>query len=151
MPHLYFQPCDKQTAKCCGSKDEAFDITQQVFVQAMLNLKKYEFRGLPFSAWLYRMAVNELNMLFRKNKIQRTVSVNENEVQELKTETYSGISDDEKLFQAISQLENDDVHLIEMRYFEKRSFAEIGDILDITENNAKVKTYRVLDKLRKVI
>jgi RNA polymerase sigma-70 factor (ECF subfamily) len=36
-----------------------------------------------------------------------------------------------------------------MRFFEKRSFREIGEILDLTENNAKVKTFRALIKLKK--
>jgi len=36
-----------------------------------------------------------------------------------------------------------------MRFFEKRSFKEIGEIMGITENNAKVKIYRTLDKLKK--
>ena len=36
-----------------------------------------------------------------------------------------------------------------MRFFEKRAFKEIGEILNITENNAKVRTYRVLDEMKK--
>ena len=36
-----------------------------------------------------------------------------------------------------------------MRYFEKRSYREIGDILGMTENNAKVKAYRIVEKLKK--
>ena len=40
--------------------------------------------------------------------------------------------------------------LIEMRFFEKRSFREIGEILEITENNAKVKTFRALEKLKQI-
>jgi RNA polymerase sigma-70 factor (ECF subfamily) len=38
-----------------------------------------------------------------------------------------------------------------LRFFEKRSFAEIGEIVGITENNAKVKVYRILDKLKKLL
>jgi RNA polymerase sigma-70 factor (ECF subfamily) len=41
-----------------------------------------------------------------------------------------------------------DFQLIEMRFFEKRPFSEIGELLDITENNAKVKAYRVIQKLK---
>src|SRR3954471_13162049 len=57
------------------SKDTAFDITQQVFLKAMQNLHKYEFRGLPFSAWLYRIAINELNMLFRRSNKEQALNV----------------------------------------------------------------------------
>ena len=54
-----------------------------------------------------------------------------------------------QLLLTLSRLNNSQVELIEMRYFEKRSYREIGEILDITENNAKVKTFRALKKLRK--
>jgi RNA polymerase sigma-70 factor (ECF subfamily) len=42
------------------------------------------------------------------------------------------------------------LNLIELRFFEKRSFKEIGELQNITENNAKVKTFRALEKLRTV-
>jgi RNA polymerase sigma-70 factor (ECF subfamily) len=40
--------------------------------------------------------------------------------------------------------------MIEWRFFEKRSFREIGDILGITENNAKVRGHRSLEKLKRL-
>ncbi len=133
------------------SKEEAQDLTQQVFVTALTQLKKYEFRGLPFSAWLYRMAINEINQLFRKSKIQRAVNIDEAEIEDLKNETYEGQHDDATLYEALSKLPHEDLHLIEMRYFEKRHFAEIGQLLNISESNAKVRTYRVIDKLKKIL
>jgi len=56
-----------------------------------------------------------------------------------------------KLIKALSQLKEDKLNLIEMRFFEKRSFKEIASILGITENNAKVKTYRALDEVKKMM
>ena len=44
-----------------------------------------------------------------------------------------------------------DLEIVELRFFEKRPFAEIANILDITESNAKVRTYRVLERLKKII
>jgi RNA polymerase sigma-70 factor (ECF subfamily) len=41
------------------------------------------------------------------------------------------------------------LQLIELRFFENKSFKEIAAILEVTENNAKVRTYRVLDQLKK--
>jgi RNA polymerase sigma-70 factor (ECF subfamily) len=54
-------------------------------------------------------------------------------------------------FETASLLPSEDLMLIEMRFFEKRSFKEIGDILSITENNAKVRLYRCLDKVKQII
>ena len=50
------------------TKDDAYDITQQVFLQAMLSLPKYELRGFPFTSWLYRIAINELNPFLERTK-----------------------------------------------------------------------------------
>jgi RNA polymerase sigma-70 factor (ECF subfamily) len=135
-------------------KEQAIDTTQVVFLKALDNLYKYEYRGVPFSSWLYRIASSEVNNLFRSQKAQRTVNIDSvsvysiiEEIQETKIDQYH-----DKIVALISeQLEENELQLIEMRFFEKRSFKEIGEILDITENNAKVKTYRVLDKLKKLI
>jgi RNA polymerase sigma-70 factor (ECF subfamily) len=56
-----------------------------------------------------------------------------------------------KLLKAISHLKPNQVQLIELRFFEKRSFKEMGEILGLTENNAKVKTFRTLSKLKEVM
>ena len=44
-----------------------------------------------------------------------------------------------------------DLLLVEMRYFEQRPFKEVAEIMGITENNAKVKLYRALDRLKKTV
>jgi RNA polymerase sigma-70 factor (ECF subfamily) len=54
----------------------------------------------------------------------------------------------EKLKIALRKINDKDLALIEMRYFEKRSYREIGQILNVTENNAKVKSFRALQKLK---
>ncbi len=126
-------------------KEQAFDATQQVFLKAMDSLKKYEFRGVPFASWLYRIASTEVHNLFRAQKAQRTVNIDSvsvydiiEEIQENKIDQYH-----DKIVDIIgNELDEDDLQLIEMRFFEKRSFKEIAEILDMTENNAKVKTYR---------
>lgn len=133
-------------------KDVAIDITQQVFLKAIENLQKYEFRGLPFSSWLYRIAMNELNQLFRKNKKMRTINLNET----IKGDLINEMEDEEfalhkeKLGVILKKISADDFQLIEMRFFEKRPFSEIGELLDITENNAKVKTYRIIQNLKEL-
>ena len=55
-----------------------------------------------------------------------------------------------KMVKERAYLSEDEFLLIELRFFEERPFVEVGELLGITENNAKVKTYRVLDKLRGV-
>ena len=131
-------------------KDLAIDIAQQVFLKAIETLQKYEFRGLPFSSWLYRIAINELNQLFRKNKKMRTINLNESITSDLihEMEDEEFALHKERLAIILKKISAAEFQLIEMRFFEKRPFVEIGELLDITENNAKVKTYRVIQKLK---
>jgi RNA polymerase sigma-70 factor, ECF subfamily len=55
---------------------------------------------------------------------------------------------DSALFKALQALSEDDMELINMRFFEKRSFKEIGEILDMNESACKMKVYRILEKLK---
>jgi RNA polymerase sigma-70 factor (ECF subfamily) len=132
------------------SKDEAFELTSQVFYKALENLPKYKVLGLPFSAWLFRIASNELNLFFRNNKRQRFVDVDTVGANELihSIEDLQSSVEDKKLFEALQTLDEEDLELIDMRFFEKRSFKEICDINGMKESACKMKLYRILEKLK---
>lgn len=135
-------------------KDTAYDVTSQVFLKAMCNLHKFEYKGVPFSSWLYRIAKSEVYDMLRKNQHLRAVNIDDVQLadmmddmkEETNLEKYG-----QRLATAIAALEEEDLQLVEMRFFEKRAFKEIGEILEITENNAKVKLYRILERLKKVL
>jgi RNA polymerase sigma-70 factor, ECF subfamily len=129
------------------------DITSQVFLNALLNINRYKYQGVPFSAWLFRIAINECFSFFRKNKRLRFVSIDDEALQELHEELTADLERGdllEKLPEILTTLKDDEVQLIELRFFERRSFKEVGEILGITETHAKTKTYRLLDKMRKL-
>lgn len=136
-----------------GMEDTAGDITQQVFIKAMAHLNRYEDRGLPFSSWLYRIAQNEISMFFRKEKKNFTVAVDENRIQDLASEAnldaYMTMEDQTQLIEFLNELEEDQLDLIELRFFQELSFKEIASIYDITEANAKMRTYRILERIGK--
>ncbi len=133
------------------SKDSAFDVTGQVFLKALTNLQKYQFKGVPFASWLYRIAHNEMMQLYRTQKNKRAVNADVGDLRHLCEEK------DEPFFEEyipviknlILNLNADELNLVEMRFFEKRPFKEIAEILDITEVNAKVRMYRIIEKLKK--
>ena len=116
----------------------------------MINIKRYEYKGVPFSAWLFRIATNEINMYFRKTNKERVVSLDKNNISHIIAEVKENDSDDNKkmLLLALSKLKPEEMQLVELRFFEERPFAEVGNIAGITENNAKVKLYRILEKLK---
>ena len=148
----YYEPIFLFVLKRVESEDTAADITSQVFLKALTNLSKYKDMGFPFSSWLFRIARNQLYDLYRTNKIEMVVSLESKGALEIISEMGAEEKEDySALNMALQHLDEADMELIELRFFEKRHFKEMGEILDITENNAKVKTYRVLDKLKKLL
>ena len=136
------------------SEDTAADITSQVFLKAMSHLKKYEFRGLPFASWLYRIAANELNQMFRKKKKERSYYAKTDDLKDIAEEMEEETPverDTGKLATALNQLDDEDLELIEMKYFEKRQYKEIAEITGLSESNAKVKVFRILKKVRTIM
>lgn len=132
------------------------DIVSRVFAKALFKIKQFKFKGLPFSSWLYRIAYNEMNDTFRRKKANRVVQVPLDQVQEfVHHDTIEEQVEKEQqinlLLTSIKALKQAEIDLIEMRFFEKRAFKEIGEILTISEDNAKVKTHRALKKLRVII
>ncbi|MEM8970414.1 MAG: sigma-70 family RNA polymerase sigma factor, partial [Bacteroidota bacterium] len=130
----------------------AADITSQVFLNALLHLKRYKITKAPFQSWLYRIAHNEVMQFFRHTKHVRKIVIDERLLTELKNEEDASPDYVEqwrfRLVETINTLPLDEVQLLELRFFEQKPFREIGFILNITENHAKVKTYRLLSKLR---
>jgi len=129
----------------------AGDLSSQTFINALNHLSTYEFRGVPFSAWLYRIARNEINKHYRKNKRKNVFSIEEIKIREL-VERSDETWDEEliqKLINFMKDLPTEMLQVLELRFFEDKDFKEIAFILDITESGAKMRTYRALDKLRK--
>lgn len=148
----YYEPIFRFVYKRILEEALCADITAQVFLKAMQNLSKYTYKGVPFSAWLFRIASNEIAQHFRKTKKQRVVALEENNVHEIEEEYEDKAALEvniEMLKEVIQDLKPPEVMLLELRFFEKRPFKEVADILDITENNAKVKIYRLLQKMKK--
>ena len=131
-------------------EDTAGDLCSQTFILALNNLKKYEFRGFPFSAWLYKIASNEVNKHYRKNKARKVFSLEEIKVRELVERSDDQWNEEliQKLLGYMNDLPTDMLQVLELRFFEDKDFKEIAFILDITESGAKMRTYRALDRLR---
>ena len=133
-------------------KDIAHDVTSQVFLKSMNNLKKFKYKGVPFSAWLFRIASNEVVQYYKDKKSERTVQIQTDYIQdivanesELRREQLSLVIEE------IAELPEKELELIELRYFEKRPFKEISQILNITESNAKVRIHRIVAKLKQAL
>lgn len=135
-------------------QDEAVagDVCQDAMLKAMANIGKYEDRGIPFTAWLYRIASNEVNLFFRSKKKMLTVEIEDKHVKTMMAEISIGKSeseqDQDKLVKVLSNLKPEHAEIIELRFFMQYSFKEISEFYSISEANAKMRLYRILDKIK---
>lgn len=139
--------------KRVGDEEQSADLCSQVFLKAMTNLKRYRFQGVPFSAWLYRIATNEVNQFFRDSQKQRMVSLESLSLKDMVEEaeitpTHANV---QRMIVVLDSLSPEEIQLIEMRFFEKVPFKEIAVIFNLTETNAKVKVHRLLKKLHRML
>lgn len=133
-------------------KDDAYDITQQVFIAALENIGKYKPSGVPYSALLFRIAINELNRFYRKSKVRQAISVDDASVADVLIEMgeETTAQTDARLMKALQQLEPEEMSLMQMRFFDKIPFKDLCAILEITETAAKARVYRLLEKLKTI-
>lgn len=133
----------------------ASDLVSQVFLKALTHLPNYQFKGFPFSSWLYKIATNQVNQYFRNSKNKRVISIEDFYVNKIFSELEEENERKQKeqtpvLIKLLNQLNEQELQILELRFFEEKAFKEVAYILDITENNAKVKTYRIIEKLKKI-
>lgn len=146
----YFDPIFNYIMRQTDDEDLAGDLCSQTFVNALNHLPKYEYRGFPFSAWLYKIAGNEVNKHYRKNKGKKIFSIEELKVRQLVEENADAWDEEliERVIKYMNELPTEMIQVLELRFFENKDFKEIAFILDMTESGAKMRTYRALDKLR---
>jgi RNA polymerase sigma-70 factor (ECF subfamily) len=147
----YFDRIFNYVFRQTDDEDLTSDLCSQTFLSALKNLDRYEFRGVPFSAWLYKIASNEINKHYRKQKRDKVFSIEELRVRELIEQTDTDWDEEiiQRLLNYLKELPTDMLEVLELRFFEDKDFREIAFILDITESGAKMRTYRALDRLRK--
>ncbi len=141
--------------KRTNDKSASADICSEVFLTALTKLDQYQNRGFPFSSWLYKIAVNACTDHFKDEAKKRYLVLDGTMKNDLMDEVAEKGTDVESIratiIPALDELSPKELELIELRYFEKISFREIAFYFDITENNAKVRTYRILHKLKSII
>ncbi len=133
--------------------DEALtaDLCSQTFLLALSRVHKFEFRGVPVSAWFYKIASNEVHKHYRKIKAQKIYSLEEVRIKELFWREEEDYSEETlaRLIELMKEMPAEMLEVLQLRFFEDKDFKEIAFILDISESGAKMRTYRALDHLRK--
>jgi RNA polymerase sigma-70 factor (ECF subfamily) len=135
-----------------GNPYDAEDLTARVFYRAMRHIKNYRDRGLPFSAWLYRIAHNLVANWHRDNSRRKEIPLDEGlagrhdgehpEFELLQNE------EQERLMGVIRTLPVDRQQLLILKFVEHFSNAEIGQIMGRSEGAVKSLYHRTLLTLR---
>jgi len=127
------------------SRAEAEDITSEVFERALVNLPRFEWRGTPIVAWLFRIAANAL--ADRRQQLDR----DSGELPpDLPDERESAtIERRAMLFQLVDRLPDRQRQVIEMRFVDGSSIREIAAALQRSEGAVKQLQLRALENLRK--
>jgi RNA polymerase sigma-70 factor (ECF subfamily) len=125
-------------------RSEAEDVTAEVFHQALRNLPKFEWRGVPFAAWLYRIAANAIAdralRLSREQTVDAPEQIDENDFEEAEHRA--------QVFRLVKELPDDQRRVLEMRFVEEKSIAGIAREIGRSEGAVKQLQFRGLQNLR---
>lgn len=131
---------------------DAEDLCSRVFIRALHHIDRYEDRGYPFSAWLYRIAHNLVVNWYRDKEKAEEISLSD----QYPSPRMAGSveerieKEDEKaaLLRVIVNLPEDRKELLILKHVEGLTNSEIGQIMDRTEGAIKALYHRTLESLR---
>ncbi len=135
-----------------GNPYDAEDLTARVFMRAMRHIENYHDRGLPFSAWLYRIAHNLVANWHRDNHRRKEIPLDEGLLPfhpgEHPEYELLRLEERERLVKVIRYLPVDRQQLLILKFVEHLSNAEIGQIMGKTEGAIKSLYHRTLLTMR---
>ncbi len=136
-----------------GNNTEAEDMTQQVFIKALQSISSYKWKDVPFSAWLFRIAHNQVIDYYRKQSRQSTTPLYEymavtNNNPEKAIEDKSDI---ERLLIASKKLTAAQQEVITLRFAGELPIAEVARIMGKTQGAIKALQHSAIAALRKLM
>ena len=127
-----------------GNRQEAEDITSQVFHQALEKIGGFEWRGVPFAAWLLRIAANATADRWRQLAREQG-SPAEEASEEFDFNEANRFA---QVFRLVKELPMEQRLVIEMRFAEEKSIREIAQTIGRTEGAVKQLQFRAIRNLR---
>ena len=144
---IHFERVYAYIVRRVQDRAEAEDLTAEVFHQALANLKRFEWRGIPFSAWLFRIAANLIS-----DRWQRSGRETQNDaVIESAQVSPAGIEEVERratLFRLVETLPAEQKRVVVLRFVEQKSIKEVASAICKTEGAVKQLQFRALSTLK---
>ena len=126
---------------------ETEDLTAEVFHQALANIQRFEWRGIPFAAWLFRIAGNLLLDRWRQSgreiaddNVIESAQVSPAEIEEVERRT--------TLFRLVDALPAEQKRVLVLRFVDQKSIKEVAKEMCRTEGAVKQLQFRALSTLR---
>lgn len=148
----YVRPIYNYVYYRTGNHHDAEDLTARVFHRALKHIPNYKNRGVPFSAWLYRIAHNLVANWHRDRNRRTIIPLDDFMVSTFKDDAPEKMAENleerESLLEAIQLLPDDRQQLLILKFVERLSNAEIGQIMGRSEGAIKSLYHRTLVTLR---
>ncbi len=128
-------------------RSEAEDITAEVFHRALRNLERFEWRDVPFSAWLFRIAANALRDRGKRSGRELPLDDDALAAGDLSAD-FERAERRARVFGLVKELPADQAEVVRMRFVSGRSIREIASELGRSEGAVKQLQYRALQTLR---
>ena len=136
-------------------RDAAQDITSEVFHDALVNIGRFEWRGIPFLAWLLRIASNAVADHFHRSAWNRKISGLDEQLEvrfaNLTTDILTKRDPYAQVFRSVKDLPDDQRRVVEMRFAEEKSIREIAREIGRSEGAVKQLQFRALQTLRDIL
>ena len=139
---------------CTLDSTLAEDLTSNVFLAVFRHLGRFRWRQVPFRAWLYRVATNEVRMYWRRQKRIKTISLQPDDeyAAEPSAENSLEVAEEYRLLhKALLELRIKYRTVIILRYFESKTIAEICQITATKEGTVKAQLHRGRARLQDIL
>ncbi len=135
-----------------SNREEAEDITHQVFLKAWTSIDSYKNRNLPFSSWLYKIARNAVIDHYRRTRLTLNIEDEENNEELISRSDLSKEldlkTDIAEIYQLLSELKNIEQEVIVMRFVDDLPIKAVAQALQKTEGAIKLIQHRALSSLK---
>src|SRR5438128_7456389 len=132
-------------ARRVQDRHEAEDVTAEVFQHALANIATFQWRGVPFANWLFRIAANTMADRWKKTAKHNTGPISDDDLDQ---SSWPDIERRTMLFQLVDNLPADQRSVVLKRFVEEKSIREIAQEFGRSEGAIKQLQFRALESLR---
>jgi RNA polymerase sigma-70 factor, ECF subfamily len=127
---------------------ETEDLTSEVFQQALANLKRFEWRGIPFAAWLFRIAANLISDRWQRSGREVTDDSGIIDSAQVSPAEIEKVERQATLYRLVDTLPAEQKRVVVLRFVEQKSIKEVAREVRKTEGAVKQLQFRALSSLR---